>query len=478
MTNFRDDFLWGGAVAAHQVEGAWNVDGKGISIADVLTAGRHGVPRRITDGVLPGENYPNHEAINFYHRYKEDIALFAEMGFKAFRTSINWSRIFPNGDDLQPNEAGLQFYDDLFDELLKYNIEPVVTLSHFEMPYHLSKEYGGFRNKKVIDYFVDYAEVVMERYKDKVKYWMTFNEINNQADEYLDLHVFTNSGIVFEEDENKAEVVYQASLNELIASAKVVKQGREINSDFEIGCMMAYVPVYPYSANPDDMMASVKAMNRRFFYNDIHVRGEIPSYTLKEWEREGYEIEYTEEELLALKEGTVDYIGLSYYMSNTVTEIEDVSGTRDQTPAELKFTHNPFIQASDWGWPIDPIGLRYVLNILHQRYNLPLFIVENGFGAYDEIKEDGIIQDDYRINYLGEHIKEMKKAVVKDGVDLIGYTAWGCIDIVSFGTGEMEKRYGFIYVDKDNEGNGTLERRKKASFDWYKKVIESNGSIL
>lgn len=478
MSGFKKDFLWGGAVAAHQVEGAWDVDGKGVSIADVMTAGAHEVPREITDGVIEGKNYPNHEAIDFYHRYKEDVALFAEMGFKSFRTSINWSRIFPNGDDEQPNEAGLQFYDDLFDELLKYDIEPVVTLSHFEIPYNLYKSYGGFKNRKLIDFFVRYAEVVMDRYKDKVKYWMTFNEINNQADGYQDLHVYTNSAIIFEEGDNKAEIVYQAAMNELIASAKVVKLGHEINSDFEIGCMMAYVPVYPYSANPGDMMASIKAMNRRFFYNDIHAKGEIPSYALKEWEREGFNIEYTEEDLQALREGTVDYIGLSYYMSHTVTDIEEIAGHTIKAVDELKFTNNPYIKSSDWDWPIDAVGLRYILNVLDQRYDLPLFIVENGFGAYDTIEEDGTIQDDYRIDYLRAHIKEMKKAVEIDGVDLMGYTPWGCIDIVSFGTGEMEKRYGFIYVDKNNNGEGTLDRRKKVSFDWYQKVIETNGEVL
>ena len=478
MTGFKEDFLWGGAVAAHQIEGGWNEGSKGVSIADVMTAGANGVAREITDGVIPGKNYPNHEAIDFYHRYKEDIALFAEMGFKAFRTSIAWSRIFPNGDDAEPNEAGLQFYDDLFDELLKHDIEPVVTLSHFEIPYHLYKEYGGFRNRKLIDFFVKYSQVVMERYKDKVKYWMTFNEINNQADGYRDLHAFTNSAIIFEEGDNKAEVIYQASINELIASAKVVKLGHEINPDFEIGCMMAYVPVYPFSSNPDDVMASVKAMNRRFFYNDVHAKGEIPGYVLKEWEREGFDIEYTQEDLQALREGTVDYIGFSYYMSNTVTEINEVNTYSDHAVDQLSFTQNPYIQASDWGWPIDPVGLRYILNVLTQLYDLPLFIVENGFGAYDTVEEDGTIQDDYRIDYLREHILEMKKAVEEDGVDLMGYTPWGCIDIVSFGTGEMEKRYGFIHVDKDNKGEGTLERRKKASFDWYKKVIETNGEVL
>lgn len=475
---FSKNFLWGGAVAAHQVEGAWDVDGKGPSLADVMTAGANGVAREITDGVIEGKNYPNHKAIDFYHRYKEDIALFAELGLKCFRTSIAWSRIFPNGDEEKPNEAGLQFYDDLFDELLKYDIEPVVTLSHFEMPYHLHKQYGGFRNRKCIDFFVLYAQTVMHRYKNKVKYWMTFNEINNQADGAHELHVFTNSGILFEEGEKHEEVVYQAAMNELIASAKVVSLGHEINPDFQIGCMMAYVPVYPYSCNPDDLVASVKAMNRRFFYNDIHARGEIPKYALKEWERKGYKIDYTAEDLEILKKGTVDYIGFSYYMSHTVTAIEEINGYVDPEEPSLKFTNNPYVKSSDWGWQIDPVGLRYILNILTQRYNLPLFIVENGFGAYDKKEKDGSVHDPYRIDYLRRHIEQIKLAVEEDGVDLIGYTPWGCIDIVSFGTGEMEKRYGFIYVDKDNHGKGSLMRLKKDSFKWYQQVIKSNGEIL
>lgn len=476
MVGFPKDFLWGGAVAAHQLEGGWNKGGKGISIADVMTAGRHGVPRQITDGVVEGYNYPNHEAIDFYSRYKEDIKLFAEMGFKSFRTSIAWSRIFPNGDYDQPNEEGLQFYDDLFDELLKYNIEPVVTLSHFEMPYHLVKTYGGFRNRKLIDFFVTYAETVMKRYKHKVKYWMTFNEINNQSDTTHDLHIFTNSGILFQEGENREETMYQAALYELIASAKVVKLGHEINPEFQIGCMMAYVPIYPYSCHPEDMMESVVAMRNRWFFSDIHARGEIPTYIKKYWERNGYDIEYTEADEAVLKEGTVDYIGFSYYMSGVVSSRE-VEGS--SLSGEFKhIVRNPHVKASEWGWQIDPVGLRYTLSVVYERYQKPLFIVENGFGARDVIEADGSIKDDYRIQYLKQHIVEMEKAINIDGVELIGYTPWGCIDIVSFGTGEMEKRYGFIYVDKDNNGHGTLERKRKTSFEWYKQVIETNGKEL
>ena len=473
---FKDDFLWGGAVAAHQIEGGWDQGGKGPSIADVMTAGANGVEREITDGVIPGKNYPNHEAIDFYHRYKEDIALFAEMGLKSFRTSIAWSRIFPKGDETEPNEAGLQFYDDLFDELLKHNIEPIVTLSHFEMPYHLHKAYGGFRNKQVVDFFVNYARVVMERYKNKVKYWMTFNEINNQAGGAHALHNWTNSGVIVKDGENAEEVIFQASLYELIASAKAVALGHKINPEMQIGCMMAYVPVYPYSCNPGDLLAAQKAMNLRYFYNDIHAYGKIPNFALKEWELKGYNIEYTAEDLVALEAGKVDYIGFSYYMSGTITSDMTMEGY--QVADNMKLVQNPHIKSSDWGWPIDPVGLRYILNDLQQRYNLPMMIVENGFGAYDKVEADGSINDDYRINYLQEHIEQMALAINEDGVELIGYTPWGIIDIVSFGTGEMEKRYGFIYVDKDNAGVGTLNRSKKKSFDWYKEVISTNGQSL
>lgn len=472
------NFLWGGALAAHQVEGAWNEAGRGMSIADVMTAGGNGISRKITEGILENEYYPNHEAIDFYHHYKEDIQLFKEMGLKCLRTSISWSRIFPNGTEQEPNEAGLQFYDDLFDELIKNGIEPVVTLSHFEMPYNLYKEFGGFGNKEVIPLFVKFAKCVFTRYKDKVTHWMTFNEINNQADGQEDLHVWTNSAMILNETDNKEEVVFQAAMNELIASAYAVREGKKINPNFKIGCMMAYVPIYPHSCNPNDMIASLKINERRYFYSDVHVRGEVPSYTQKYWERNNYNIEISEEEKAVLKEGTVDYIGFSYYMSGTVSTDMTIEGIPNKDFKGTQMVRNPYIESSDWGWPIDPVGLRYILNTVYQRYNVPLFIVENGFGAYDQLDENNFIKDDYRIDYLSKHIEQMELAIVEDGVDVIGYTPWGIIDIVSFGSGEMEKRYGMIYVDKDNKGEGTLKRSKKMSFDWYKNVIATNGAEL
>ncbi|MBQ6485895.1 MAG: 6-phospho-beta-glucosidase [Carnobacterium sp.] len=476
MSSLRKDFLWGGAVAAHQLEGGWNKDGKGVSVADVMTVGANGVPREITNGVLQGKNYPNHEGIDFYTHYKEDIKLFAEMGFKCFRTSIAWTRIFPKGDESEPNELGLKFYDELFDECLKYGIEPVITLSHFEMPYHLVTEYGGWRNRKMIDFFVRFAEVCFTHYKDKVKYWMTFNEINNQANYNEDFAPFTNSGIAYQPGENREKIMYQAAHYELVASALAVKMGHEINPDFQIGCMIAMCPIYPLSCKPEDMMMSVSAMHKRYWFTDVHVRGYYPAYLEKYFQRKGFNLDITVEDKLLLLEGCVDYIGFSYYMSFT-TESKSDNPQYDYDESK-DLVRNPYVKASDWGWQIDPVGLRYAMNWFYDRYQLPLFIVENGFGAIDQLNSDGTIDDDYRIDYLKAHIKAMKTAVEEDGIDLLGYTPWGCIDLVSAGTGEMKKRYGFIYVDKDNEGQGTLKRSKKKSFDWYKQVIATNGEQL
>lgn len=471
------NFLWGGAVAAHQLEGGWQEDGRGPSVSDVLTAGTRDIPRRITDGVVAGERYPNHTSIDFYHTYKEDIAFFAELGFKCFRTSISWSRIFPKGDETEPNEAGLQFYDNMFDELLKHGIEPVITLSHFEMPYYLAKEYGGWVNRKLVDFFVHYAVTVMERYKNKVKYWMTFNEINNQQNTSNDIFGWTNSGIRFSQFENPKKALYQAVHHELLASALAVQKGHEINPDFKIGCMCSFVPFYPYSCNPDDVMTALESMHERFYYADVHCRGHYSAFAKKEWEREGTApvMEPGDEEILA--KGKVDYLGFSYYMSNAVkADVEEknagLSGGNTHSVA------NPYVKASDWGWQIDPVGLRYSLATLYERYELPLFIVENGFGAIDELKQDHTCDDSYRIDYLKAHIQEMKKAVELDGVDLIGYTPWGCIDVVSFTTGELRKRYGFIYVDLNDDGTGSGARYRKKSFAWYQHVIATNGEEL
>lgn len=473
----KENFLWGGAVAAHQVEGACQAGGKGLSIADVMTAGSRTKAREITDGIVEGKYYPNHEGIRFYDFYKEDIALFAEMGFKCFRTSIAWSRIFPNGDEETPNEEGLRFYDALFDELLSHGMEPVVTLSHFEMPFGLVKKYRGWRSREMIGFFVRFAETVMERYRDKVKYWMTFNEINNQMILSNGIYAFTNSGILFEEGEDRLKTVYQAAHYEFVASAMTVKLGHEINPEFKIGCMAAATPVYPRTCNPDDVLLAMEEDRKNLFFTDVHARGRYPSYVKMDWERRGYVFDITPEDLAAMEQGCVDFIGFSYYLSSVMSADPKVEKLGDDLAASLDAVENPYLEMTSWGWTIDPKGLRYVLNQYYDRYQLPLFVVENGFG-YEDRLEDGQIHDGNRIEYLGNHIRQMVMAVDEDGVDLLGYTVWGCIDPVSFGTGEMRKRYGFIYVDKDDSGNGTLERVRKKSFAWYRDVIASNGENL
>lgn len=471
INQFPEGFLWGGAVAANQCEGAWNVDGKGVSTADVATGGAVDKHREYTDGVIEGKYYPSHEAIDFYHHYKEDIALLAEMGFKCFRTSINWTRIFPNGDEADPNEEGLKFYDNLFDECLKYGIEPVVTISHYETPYALVEKYGSWRNRKLVDFYENYCKAIFIRYKDKVKYWMTFNEINA-----ITLMPIVSAGIKFKDGENKKQVCYQAAHHQFIASAKAVKLGHEINPNFKIGCMLLYPLAYPETCNPKDVQAVNEMMNKHYFFTDVQIRGYYPNNMKRYFERNNIKIEMEAGDEEILRNGKVDYIAFSYYMTLVISSkpIKDASTAGNM----LGGIKNPYLEASDWGWQIDPEGFRISLNNLYYRYQVPLFCVENGLGAVDKVEEDGSINDNYRIEYLRKHIDEMKKAVTIDGVDLMGYTTWGCIDLISASTGEMKKRYGFIYVDKDNDGNGTLARYRKKSFYWYKNVIATNGEEL
>ena len=467
------NFLWGGAVAAHQLEGAYNEDGKGLSIAAFMTLGSHDHPRKLTDTIENDQYYPNHLGNDFYHHYKEDIKLMAEMGFKAFRTSIAWTRIFPNGDEDKPNEAGLKFYDRVFDELLKYHIQPVITLSHFEMPINLVKKYDGWSNRKLIDFFIRFAHVCFERYHSKVKYWMTFNEINNQTNYKSDISVYENSGIKFKPGDDKEKLMYQAAHYELVASAEAVQIGHAIDPSLKIGCMLAFCPIYPASSDPKDILFANRAMDTRLYFGDVHVNGTYPNWLKAYFDNKHFNLDITDNDLEILAKGTVDYVGFSYYMSFAVKYSNHLNY---QEYSDL--VANPFIKTNDWGWPIDPVGLRYALNWMTTRWHKPLFIVENGLGAYDKLTPDHKIHDDYRIDYLRSHIEQMKLAVTKDGVDLIGYLPWGCIDLVSASTGEMQKRYGFIYVDEDDHGQGSLKRYKKDSFYWYKKVIESNGENL
>lgn len=478
MQKFRNDFLWGGATAANQFEGAWNVDGKGPSDADMCTNGTHTTPKKITRTIEPGLFYPSHEAIDFYHYYKEDIALFAEMGFKTFRLSIAWTRIFPTGMETEPNEAGLQFYDNVFDECRKYNIEPLVTISHYEMPFELTKKYNGWSGRECIDYYVRYCEIIFERYKNKVKYWLTFNEINCGATPfggYLSLGILNEGTVDFLHQEDIPQLRFQGLHHQFVASAKAVKLAHEKYPRFKMGNMIAFMTMYPFTCNPDDILATQKGMQMmNWFCSDVQVRGEYPYYAERYFEENNLKIKMEPGDLEVLKEGTVDFYTFSYYMTNCVSVDPENAQTSGNIMGGVK---NPYLKASDWGWQIDPKGLRYALNEIYGRYGIPLMVVENGLGARDTIEEDGSIHDDYRINYLREHIEQMREAVA-DGVDLMGYTPWGCIDLVSASTGEMAKRYGFIYVEKYDDGTGTLARRKKDSFEWYKKVIASNGEDL
>lgn len=478
ISKLRKDFLWGGAVAANQIEGAWNEDGKGVSIADVVTGGTADKPRKITDGVQKDEYYPMHKASDFYHHYKEDIKLLSEMGFKCFRLSIAWSRIFPNGDDKNPNEEGLNFYHKVFSECHKYNIDPIVTFSHFEMPYNLVTKYQGWLNRSLIDFYTKYVETCFLEYKDQVQYWMTFNEINNQTNYKDSLSMLADSGILIQNmsDTEKENAMYQAAHNELVASAKAVQIGHAINPDNKIGCMINMTPQYPASCDPKDIFQAQKAMQRRYWFTDVQVNGFYPRHIIAYCKNNGYMPNVTKEDEQVLKEGKVDFIGLSYYNSNTIEYRKD-NPTFKFCGTELD-VKNKYLQKSQWGWPIDALGFRYSLNWLEDHYHKPLFVVENGLGAEDKVEPDGSIHDQYRINYLKAHIKAMIDAAVDDGVDIIGYTPWGCIDLVSMGTGQMSKRYGFVYVDSDDKGSGSLKRLKKDSFKWYKKVIKSNGEDL
>ncbi|OOE99446.1 6-phospho-beta-glucosidase [Salinivibrio sp. IB643] len=473
MSNkFPDNFLWGGAVAAHQVEGGWNCDGKGVSIVDVLTKGEHGVPRKITEQVQAEETYPNHQAVDFYHRYRDDIAMFAEMGFKCFRTSIAWSRIFPNGDEATPNEAGLAFYDGMIDCLLEHDIEPVITLSHFEMPHHLVSEYGGWANRAVVDHFVRFCEAVLTRYRDKVTYWITFNEINNQLNWDYPLFGYCNSGVVFTEHDHPEQTLYQVLHHQFVASAKVVALGHVINPEFSIGSMIHMMPLYPASCHPDDMLASQQAMRDKYLCSDVQIRGHYPHYIWPQWASKGIKVVMHDDDAQILKNGQADFLAISYYMTNIV----DANPPEQDENALFSASRlNPHLPASDWGWQIDPKGLRYALSELYERYELPIFVVENGLGAVDIPDQTGAINDDYRIDYLSQHIEALEEAISLDGVDVMGYTPWGCIDCVSFTTGEYRKRYGFIYVDRHDDGSGDFSRSRKKSFDWYKQVIANNG---
>lgn len=468
MREFPEGFLWGGAVAANQCEGAYKEDGKGLSIQDVLPRGIRGERTSV-----PTEDNKKLAGIDFYHRYREDIRLFAEMGFKVFRTSIAWSRIFPNGDETEPNEKGLEFYDRVFDECHKYGIEPLVTISHYETPLYLAEQYNGWANRKMIGIYERYVRTLFERFGGKVKYWLTFNEINSV------LHApFMSGGIHTPAEKLTEQELYQAVHHELVASALATKTAHEMMPDAKIGCMILSMPMYPLTPSPDDMIQVMEEEHKNYFFGDVHVRGSYPGYMKRYFRDHHIQIHFEPEDEEILKH-TVDFVSFSYYMSvcATADKEKQIKGNGNL----LGGVPNPTLTASQWGWQIDPKGLRYVLNMFYDRYQKPLFVVENGLGAVDVLTEDihgnKTVDDDYRIQYLHDHLVQLREAV-EDGVEVLGYTTWGCIDLVSASTAELKKRYGFIYVDRNDDGSGTLDRYKKKSFYWYQKVIESNGGIL
>jgi 6-phospho-beta-glucosidase len=466
-TPFPDGFLWGGATAANQIEGAYNEGGKGLSIQDVMP---RGIASPRTDRPTP-DNLKL-EAIDFYHRYAEDIALFAEMGFSVFRLSIAWSRIFPNGDDETPNEEGLAFYDRVFDECAKHGIEPLVTLSHYETPLHLTEKYNGWVSRELIGLYERYVRTVFDRYRGKVTYWLTFNEINSVLHEPL-----LSGGINTPKDQLSERDLFQAAHHELVASALATRIAHEMLPGSQVGCMVIAMPVYPLTSDPADVLAVMETDHANLMFTDVHTRGAYPGYALRYFREHGIELDITDEdrEILA---NTVDFVSFSYYMSvcETADPAKKVAGEGNI----MGGVRNPTLPSSEWGWQIDPVGLRVVLNQFWDRWQKPLFIVENGLGAKDELVEvDGLrtVLDDYRIAYLNDHLAQVGEAIA-DGVRVMGYTSWAPIDLVSASTAQMSKRYGFIYVDRNDDGTGTLERYRKKSFGWYADVIRTNGASL
>lgn len=467
-SSFPDGFLWGGATAANQIEGAYDEAGKGLSIQDVLPHGLQTPP-----SAQPTKDNLKLNGIDFYHRYVEDIALFAELGFKVYRFSISWSRIFPRGDEQEPNQEGLAFYDRVLDELEKHDITPLVTLSHYETPLHLAREYGGWRNRKLIGFFTHFARTVFERYSGRVTYWLTFNEVN------AILHnPFVAGAIEVPRAELSEQELYQAIHHELVASSLATKIAHEIDPDNQVGCMIIAVPRYGLTPAPMDQRKAQYEAQLDYTFGDIHVRGRYPGYILRYFREHNITLEITDDDRAALSH-TVDFVSFSYYMS--VCESADPSAGERGEGNLIGGITNPTLPASEWGWQIDPVGLRIILNDYWDRWQKPLFIVENGLGAHDELIDDGaggkIVNDPYRIDYLNDHLVQAREAIA-DGVELVGYTAWGCIDLVSMSTAQMSKRYGFIYVDRDDQGAGSLERFPKQSFDWYREVIATNGGSL
>ncbi|AUJ30351.1 6-phospho-beta-glucosidase [Liquorilactobacillus hordei] len=471
---FPDSFLWGGATAANQYEGAYLSDGKGKSLVDILPAKAEKRNEALFNPkkalATKYQYYPSHESVDFYHHFREDIKLFAEMGFKVYRMSISWPRIFPNGDDEEPNEKGLKFYDEVFAECRKYKIEPLVTINHFDTPLALFEKYNGWADRRLVDLYLKYCEVLFKRYKGQVKYWLTFNEIN------MILHIpFLGGGLGVNDAENPEQLKYQAAHHQLVASALATKLAHEVDNENQVGCMLAAGQTYPYTCNPKDVWAALDADREGYFFIDVQSRGYYPSYADKIFKEKKVELKWLKDDKQTLRENTVDFISFSYYSSRLTSADPDVmEKTAGNIFASLK---NPYLKTSSWGWQTDGLGLRITMNQIYDRYQKPLFVVENGLGEKDVVTAENEIHDQYRIDYLKENLRELGIAI-DDGVECLGYTSWGCIDLVSAGSGEMSKRYGYIYVDRNDNGEGSLQRLKKDSFYWYQKVISTNGKYL
>lgn len=470
------NFLWGGGTAASQHEGAYDVDGKGLNTMDLMTGGTKTTPRRHTATVEEGEYYPSHFGNDFYHRYKEDIALLAELGLKSFRMSIDWSRIYPTGEEAEPNKAGLQFYHNVFDELAKYNIEPLVTILHLEMPLHIYKKYNSWMSRKTVELYLKYARTLFTEYKGKVKYWLTFNEVNHAVfydnDDYNDVYAGMGGMIDYNKLDFPAEGLAVSSRNILVASAKAVALAHEIDPNNQVGCVLAFVPQYPATSSPEDSMAVLHAYDKELFLTDILMKGEYPGYKLKEYKKAGINLDLTDEEKQALKDGTIDFYGMNFYSTGMQATVD-----KGYENGFFNGYRNPLLKTNEWGWEDDPVGLRHALVYMDRRYGKPLMITESGIGT-DDILVNGTVEDDYRIDYMRAHIEQLEKAIVEDGVNCIGFYVWAPIDLMSASSGEMKKRYGVVYVDWHDDQTGTFDRYKKKSFYWYKRVIATNGEEL
>lgn len=479
------EFLWGGATADFQFDGGCREGGRGLSTHDFETDGSVEHPRCITyrmpdgsiglarssffnpeslpDGAEPCLDaqyyYPSHKAVDHYHHWKEDLRLLSEMGCNVYRFSICWSRIFPTGEETEPNQAGLDFYDALIDEMTRLGMEPLITIHHDELPVYLAEHYDGWSSRHTIDCYLRYCKVLFSRYGSKCRYWLTFNEINA-------VRGFAACGT--HKCDNQTH--YNAVHNMFLASAQAVKLGHEMMPGSMFGAMYASSAIYPATCKPEDVFCHMQQRRQTYFFIDTMARGRYPSYAADLLRRRGVTLHTQPGDDDILAAGALDFISFSYYRSNVIsteTQVNVISGDP-----------NPYLESTPWGWPVDPLGLRYVLNEFYDRYQKPLFIVENGLGAVDTIEADGSVQDDYRISFLRDHLREMMKAMCQDGVELLGYTMWAPIDLVSLSTGEMKKRYGWIHVDMDDKGNGTLARRKKKSYDWMRQVIATQGESL